>query len=268
LVGPAIGPGEPQSVPGRESRSQCGASSKNNHPYVRDSKSIGADLVWLGFWLTFVRLVGSMMSEPLGSALIKLFGRGQSRSFRALWALNEADVPFEYVEVTDELRKSAEYLDVNPQGKVPTLIDGGLTLTESAAIVNYAGILAGSELIPSTPAARAIYDEICYFVMTDLEQPLWTIGKHRFALPEEQRHDVVIETATWEFAKSQRALQHHLGDREFAVGDSFTMADVLLAHTLNWAARFEMPVARELLQYRDQHYDRAACVVSLETVVV
>lgn len=150
---------------------------------------------------------------------------------------------------------------------MPTLIDGDLTLTESAAIVNYAGALAGTELIPVAPSTRAFYDEICYFVMTDLEQPLWTIGKHRFALPEEQRHEVAIETATWEFAKSQTALLHHLGGREFAVGDSFSMADVLVAHTLNWASRFEMSVAQELMQYRDQHYARAACVASLATVL-
>jgi glutathione S-transferase len=204
--------------------------------------------------------------RQLEDKLIKLFGRGQSRSFRALWALNEVDLAFDYVEVTNELRESAQYLELNTQGKVPTLTDGHLTLTESAAIVNYVGAMAGSELVPSSTEARALYDDICYFIMTDLEQPLWTIGKHRFALPEAQRHDIVIETATWEFAKSQRALQQHLGDREFAVGDSFTMADVLLAHTLNWAIRFDLPIDQNLAQYKDRQYARSGCVASLAVV--
>lgn len=198
--------------------------------------------------------------------MIKLFGRGQSRSFRALWALNEAGVPFEYIEVTNEMRESAEYLEINSQGKVPTMVDGQLKLTESAAIVNYAGGLSETALVPTIPSVRALYDNVCYFVMADLEQPLWTIGKHRFALPEEQRQEAVIPTAIWEFEKSQRALQHQLEDRQFAVGNQFTMADVLLAHTLTWAERFDMPITAELVEYKNRQYARKACVESLATI--
>ena len=85
-------------------------------------------------------------------------------------------------------------------------------------------------------------------------------------LPEEQRKKAVIETAVWEFAKSQTALQQRMGKREFAVGESFSMADVLLSQTLNWAQRFEMDVAPELLAYKDRHYERAACVASLKRI--
>lgn len=198
--------------------------------------------------------------------MIKLFGSGQSRSFRALWALNEAGATFEYTELTPEVRTSADYLRLNPQGKIPTLTDGDLVLTESAAIVNYAATLSSRDLIPPQASARAQYDDMCYFIMTDFEQPLWTIGKHRFALPEEQRRPAVIDAAIWEFAKSQSVLQQRLAQKEFAVGEAFSMADVLLAQTLNWALRFEMAVADELITYRDRHYERAACLASLATV--
>jgi len=198
--------------------------------------------------------------------MIKLYGGGQSRSFRALWALEEAGLDFEYVEVTRELLGSADYKAINPQSKIPTLVDGSLVLTESAAIVNYAASLSSHSLIPADTAARAEYDDLCYFVMTDFEQPLWTMGKHRFALPEEQRKETVLDTAVWEFAKSQTALQQRMGNREFAVGEQFSMADVLLSQTLNWAQRFEMDVAPELLAYKDRHYERAACVASLKRV--
>lgn len=194
--------------------------------------------------------------------MIKLYGRGQSRSFRALWALNEAGIPCEHIEVTDAVRDSDAYAAINPQRKVPSLVDADLTLTESAAMVNYAGHLSGT-LIPTSPKERAQYDEVCYFIMSDFEQPLWTIGKHRFALPEAQRREAIFDTALWEFEKSQKALQQRLGNREFAVGTRFTLADVLVAHTLNWAMRFEMPVAPQLLDYRANHYARKACVASL-----
>ena len=110
--------------------------------------------------------------------MIKLYGSGQSRSFRALWALEEAGLDFEYVEVTREILGSADYKAMNPQSKIPTLVDGSLVLTESAAIVNYAASLSIQSLIPADATARAEYDDLCYFVMTDFEQPLWTKGKH------------------------------------------------------------------------------------------
>jgi len=198
--------------------------------------------------------------------MIKLYGSGQSRSFRALWALEEAGLNFEYVEVTAQFIASDDYKALNSQSKIPTLVDGALVLTESAAIVNYVASLSDRSLMPEEGPARAEYDDFCYFIMTDFEQPLWTKGKHSFALPEEQRNPQVIETAIWEFAKSQTALQQRMGKREFALGEQFSMADVLLAQTLSWAQRFEMDVAPELLAYRDRHYQREACVASLKRV--
>ena len=61
--------------------------------------------------------------------MIKLYGSGQSRSFRALWALEEAGLQFDYVEITPEIRESDEYRALNPQGKIPTLQEGSLVLT-------------------------------------------------------------------------------------------------------------------------------------------
>ena len=187
-----------------------------------------------------------------------LYGRGQSRSFRCLWALLESGVQFEYIHV-DRENLPDNYQGLNSQIKVPTLVDEDLVLNESAAIVNYAGQLASSELIPTEIKRRAYYDEICYFIMTELEQALWSIGKHMFAIPEEYRLKAMLKTAKWEFEKAQTALQVRLADRDFAVGTTFTLADVLLAQTLNWAVRFEMPVDQNLLAYRDRLYGRSAC---------
>ena len=198
--------------------------------------------------------------------MIKLYGSGQSRSFRALWALEEAGLQFDYVEITPEIRESDEYRALNPQGKIPTLQEGSLVLTESAAIVNYVASLADQELMPASGTLRAQYDDLCYFILTDFEQPLWTMGKHRFVLPEEQRVEAVLKTALWEFEKTHRVLRDRLGDSEFAIGDQFSMADVLLAQTLGWAERFGMTLAPELVTYRDRHYTRPAHVAALGRV--
>ncbi len=196
--------------------------------------------------------------------MIKLYGRGQSRSFRALWALNESGLPFEYIEMSAD-NAPQNYSHMNSQGKIPTLVDGELVLTESAAIVNHVARQSG-RLMPSDIQELAQYDNLAYFVMTDFEQPLWTMGKHRFALPEQQRVEAIFPTTLFEYKKSEEALLVLLGNRNYAVGSVFTMADILIAHTINWAERFTMPVTKELIAFRDFHYARPACVASLKTI--
>lgn len=62
-----------------------------------------------------------------------------TRSIRVRWTLQELGVEFEAVTVNMLAgeHRSAEFLKVNPAGKLPVLVDGDLTLTESVAIVVY-----------------------------------------------------------------------------------------------------------------------------------
>lgn len=197
---------------------------------------------------------------------MQIFGMSMSRSLRAVWAAYEAGLDFEYIEVeygkTEQNGSlSDNYRGLNPQGKVPTMVDGEVVITESTAILNYlANKTPEAKLIPVDGSAeRAKYDEICSFIVTELEQPLWTTGKHRFALPEEYRvSDEIHNTTAFEFEKAQGALLRLKGNSEFAVGDHFTMADVLLAHTIAWARKFEFKVDDSLLAYKEEMMKRPA----------
>lgn len=204
---------------------------------------------------------------------MKLYGMGQSRSFRALWALEEAGIEYDYVSVVfgsseQNGTASAEYLALNTQGKVPTLVDGELVITESGAILNY--IAANSpdlSLLPSNDLKRrAKYDELCFFVLTELEQALWTNGKHRFALPEAQRVPEILATANWEFAKALDALTPLFSGDGFVLGDEFTMADVLLAHTIAWAESFKFDLPDKLVTYKNKMFYRSACKRALKAL--
>lgn len=203
---------------------------------------------------------------------ITLYGLGQSRSFRCVWALEEAKLDYEFVPLelssgADDGAKSAQYFELNPQGKVPTLVHDDFVLTESGAILNYIDTLSRDSLIPESAKARARYDELAFFTLTELEQPLWTTGKHRFAIPKEQRVPEVLKTARWEFDKALNALSK-LCDLHaepgpqagYALGAEFSFADVLLAQTFNWADRFKFELPPLYLAYRDSMYAREAAV--------
>lgn len=88
---------------------------------------------------------------------------------------------------------------MNPAGKVPVLVDGE-QITESAAIcLHISEKHSDSSLLPptATPERTACYKWISY-ILTEMDSGLWTIAKHRFALPKDKRVDAVLNTAAWE----------------------------------------------------------------------
>ncbi len=172
--------------------------------------------------------------------MIKVYGKPDTRSTRVLWTLEEASADYEFIKI--ELGKEAKqesYLKLNPGGKVPTLVHDDLILTESVAICTYiSDLFPDSNLIPACATSdRAIYNQWCYFAMTELEQPLWSMAKHRFVLPKEYRIREMLKTANYEFEEALDVFSLGLSDREFLVADRFTCADLIVANILSWAKR-------------------------------
>lgn len=196
--------------------------------------------------------------------MLKIYGMANSRSMRVVWALEEIGVAYDYVKV-DLFKgegRSPDYLAINPAGKVPVLVDGDFTLTESVAILNYLGEkFPASGLVPAFDRlqARGEYHRWCSFVLSELEQPLWNIAKHRFVLPQDKRVPALLETAEWEFGVAARVLAGRLQGSDYAAGGSFSAADILIAHTLSWAqsARIALP-APVLVAYAERMLARPA----------
>ncbi len=71
--------------------------------------------------------------------MMQLYWSPRSRSFSALWLMEETGQPYERVltDITTGAQKKPEYLAINPMGKVPALKDGEATLAEAAAICAY-----------------------------------------------------------------------------------------------------------------------------------
>ena len=116
-----------------------------------------------------------------------LYGAGPSRSTRAAWALEEVGADWEYYKLNLRIGEARRdpYLTINPGGKVPALVDGEFVLTESLAVVTYIGEkFPESGLVPTDPQQRALYFQWSSFAISELEQPLWSIAKHKFALPK------------------------------------------------------------------------------------
>lgn len=195
--------------------------------------------------------------------MLTVYGCANTRSTRVVWALEEAGADYQYVAV--DLRSGGaqqpNYLALNVGGKVPTLVDNGFILTESAAICAYiAGRFPKARLVPPAGSQeRASHEQWCYFAMTELEQPLWTITKHTYALPKQYRVPAILDTARWEFATAAKVLATGLGQRDFIVDQQFSVADILIGHTLGWAQVCELPLEDDNLKaYATRLWQRPA----------
>jgi glutathione S-transferase len=188
-------------------------------------------------------------------AVMRLYEFGPTRSIRARWTLQELGVGFEAITVNlvaGEHRRP-EFLKVNPAGKLPVLVDGDLVLTESVAIVLYlAEKYPEKGLLPTDLTERAQVNRWLLFAATELEQPLWRISRHTALYPEDKRLPGDVALARQEFKEMAAVLEKHLQGRQFVVGDRATVADFVMAYTLDWGGEAQLldgfPVLRGYME--------------------
>jgi glutathione S-transferase len=169
---------------------------------------------------------------------MKLYGFPPTRSIRVLWTLRELGVDFEFVNVNLMAgeNRHAEFLAVNPAGKLPALVDGDFVLTESVAIVLYlAEKYPDKGLLPGELEPRAQVHRWLLFTATELEQPLWRISRHTALYPKEKRLPDEVPLARQDFRDMAAVMEEHLRGRQFLVEGSVTVADLVAAYTLDWA---------------------------------
>ncbi|GHE21306.1 glutathione S-transferase family protein [Halomonas urumqiensis] len=200
--------------------------------------------------------------------MITLYSFPSSRSLRVAWTLEELGLEYacQHVDLAAGQGRAAEHLARHPDGKVPAIQEDDLTLFESGAICRYLAERHGEpgHLLPAAAAERALVDQWLFFVVGELEQPLWTQGKHKFALPRDKRVPAVLPTAAWEFQRALSVLQSRLAERDWLVGSHFTLADLMVAHTLSWAVMFKHRLPDDLEAYRQRCQARPALARAVE----
>lgn len=162
---------------------------------------------------------------------LTVVGTIRSRAFRVLWALKEMGLSYNHeaaLPQSDEVKKHSS------AGKIPVLLDDGITITDSTAILHY---LADKHQLLTFPAGskeRAEQDSITFKILDELDAALWTAAKHGFLYPEERRVQGIKEALRWEVARAHKEFGKMLQDRQFLMGDTFTIPDIILTHCLGW----------------------------------
>jgi glutathione S-transferase len=187
--------------------------------------------------------------------MMKLYGTPPTRALRVIWLLNELGLEYEMlpVDILQGETHQQDFLTLNPAAKVPVLVDGSLVVTESAAIQLYlADKYPQAGFIPEAVEDRAQMYRWIFFLVTEIEQPLWRIARHTFLYPEEKRLPQDVDLARQECVKMVAVLERHMEEREFMVGDRLSVADFNAAYILDWANEEKMldgtPRLREYLR--------------------
>ena len=164
-----------------------------------------------------------------------------TRAANAVWMLEEVGVPYElrYVDFTAREHKSAEFLARNPMGKLPTITDGDLVVTESAAIGLYlADRYASGHLAPALDdPRRGTYLRWSLFAPSVIEP------------------GSLAKAAKWEFKSGSAgwgdhdtmldAIEHALSGGPYVLGDDFSMADCIFGGTIAYMLQFGMLEKRD-----------------------
>jgi len=168
-----------------------------------------------------------------------LFTCAGSRGLRVSWAAEELGVPLDLRMLPFPPRAFArEFLEVNPLGTVPAVVDGDVMMTESSAVVQYLAAKAAPTPLALTPDEADFGPYLDYLHYADATITFPQTVYLRFAIFEKERglQEAGEAYGEW-FGKRLRKLEARLEGREFLCGGRFTMADIAVGYALYLSTR-------------------------------
>jgi len=181
--------------------------------------------------------------------VLTIYGVYRSRATRTLWLAGELDIAFDHVPVIQARRLAdpmaadaplntltPSYLAINPMGTIPCIDDDGMVLYESMAINLYLARKYGTSVAPKDAAEDAHMLQWSFFAATEIETNSLKISS-TFAegLADSETGKAVIEVAARMLRRPFRVLEQHLADKDYLVGDRFTVADLNAAEVVRYA---------------------------------
>ena len=190
--------------------------------------------------------------------MLKILGRKNSSNVqKVLWCCDELGVPFEREDYGGEFGKTrdADYLSMNPNARVPTIIDGDLVLWESNSIIRYlANKYGDGTFYPNDPGERARGERWMDWQLSVLQGAIhgvfWGLIRTK---PEDQDMDAIMASrqAT---ADALVMLDTFLGRTDFVCGSKFSICDIPNGiYTYRW---FNLDIEREDLPNLRRWYDQ------------
>ena len=190
--------------------------------------------------------------------MIKIWGRTDSSNVqKVLWCCGELGVEFERVDLGGKFggNKEKAYLDMNPNGLVPTVQDGDFILWESNSIMRYLNDKYGhGKLLPATPEGKANANRWMDWQLTTLGPSIVPLFWGLVRTPEDKRDPKIIAGALEKTSNAWRIANEQLAKAPYVGGEELTLGDIPLGV---WAYRwYNLPVERPKFANLDGWYQR------------
>ena len=186
---------------------------------------------------------------------LTLYTNPMSRGRIARWMLEETGADYEVkILKFGEGSQSADFLAINPMGKVPAITHGDKVVTECAAICAYLSEAFPEAGLAPTADERADYYRWLFFAAGPVEAAVVnrSLGVE---VPAEKTGMVGYGN----FERTRNVLISAIADRPFVCGDRFTAADVYVGSQIGWGLQFgSIPPSPELTAYSERVYSREA----------
>lgn len=194
--------------------------------------------------------------------MIQLYGTPRTSAGRVYWLLEELGLPYEVkgLDLRTGENESPEYLRLNPNGAVPTLIDGSNTIWESAAINLYLADKYRPELIGATPEERALVYQWSVWSMVTFQPPLIELFIQKVFVPEGSRDAKIISESEGALPELFEIVDNALRGKEYLAHERFTLADLQVASVATIARSLELDISKysNMTRWLDQLRERPA----------
>ena len=172
---------------------------------------------------------------------LRIYGVARTRAFRALWIAQELGLDYEHVpiEIGPAGARKAEYLAINPNGRLPAIDDGGFVLWESLAITLYLAKKHG-RLYPATLEGEAKAWQWSLWSVQEVDRGVNIWSLHAVRLPPEDRDPQRLAEALKVLEPPFKVLEGALAERPYLLGDEFTVADLNVAAVISRAIDMDL----------------------------
>ncbi|WP_373998394.1 glutathione S-transferase family protein [Bdellovibrio bacteriovorus] len=167
--------------------------------------------------------------------MIKIYGSPMSSAGRCYWMLEELGVPYEAMPLNmgEKEHKSEAFLKLNPNGKIPVIVDGDFVLWESMAITNYLAKKFESPLAAKNLQEESLIQQWSLWGLIDFQEPAVNWMIQELFVPAEHRNHQIIENAKKALPRVLEVLNRGLEGKTYLVGNRFTVADVNVGAVTN-----------------------------------
>lgn len=200
--------------------------------------------------------------------MLKVWGRSTSSNVqKVVWCCDEIGLPYERIDAGGSFGRvnDPDYRAMNPNGRVPTIVDDGFVLWESNTICRYLSAKHGATTVyPTALQARADTERWMDWASTTLGPALHQAFWGLIRTPAAQQDHAAIRTSAEAAAAALSIVDARVADRAFLCGDALTLGDIATGvHAYRWLhlpfdrVGYERPAVPNLRRWHDRLAERA-----------